>query len=343
MWTMEKFKRRLLRLLLYPVFARYVSMPGRTFCGEPPALSNAEKLVATALREHVEALAVGIGIRHAASGNSLRRAADYCVKQFVRRGFDVTTESFEFEGVSQQIVVAEIRGKRRPEEIVVIGAHYDTVPESAGADDNASGIAALLEIAALLKNVPLERTVRFVAFPNEEYHGEDWRNMGSYHHARRSHERGDKLIGMISLEMLGYFSNEPDSQKYPFPFNLFYPDTGNFIGFIGNSASRDWVRKVVGNFRELTSFPSEGASAPERFKDIARSDHWAFWQFGCPALMITDTSNFRYPYLHGMDDTPDKLDFEAMARITVGMSKVIVRLAQAPRVWSRRAGRYIVE
>jgi hypothetical protein len=341
MWT--TIKRSLLRCLFYPVFARYVSMPGRSFSGTAPAFSATEKLVAKNLREHVDALAVGIGIRHAEVGDSLRRAAKYCSVQFIRRNFSVEMESFDFDGVSQQIVVAEIPGKRRPKEVIVIGAHYDTVPGSPGADDNASGIAALIEIATLLKDVPMDRTVRFVAFPNEEYHGEDWRNMGSYHHAKRSHDRGDNLVGMIALEMLGYFSNEPGSQKYPFPFNLFYPDRGNFIGFVGNSASRDWVRKVVRNFRELTPFPAEGAAAPERFKDIARSDHWAFWQFGCPALMVTDTSNFRYPYLHAMEDTPDKIDFDAMARITVGMAKVIVRLAQAPRVWSRRARRYAAE
>lgn len=341
MW--KNIKHSLLRILFYPVFAQYVSMPGKSFSGPLPALTSTEKLVSAQLRKHVEALAVDIGIRHAAHGDSLRRSAKYCMSQFIQRDLSVEMEAFDFQGVSQQIVVAEITGKRRPKEVIVIGAHYDTVPGSPGADDNASGIAALLEIASLLKDVPMDRTVRFVAFPNEEYHGEDWRNMGSYHHAKRSHDRGDNLVGMISLEMLGYFSSEPGSQKYPFPFNLFYPERGDFIGFIGNSASRDWVRKVVRNFRELTAFPSEGAAAPERFKDIARSDHWSFWQFGCPALMITDTSNFRFPYLHGMDDTPDKIDFDAMARITVGMTKVIVRLAQTPRVWSRRAGRYVAE
>jgi len=340
MWTLKSIKRSLLRCLFYPVFARYVSMPGRSFKGTPPELTATEKSVAQNLRSHVDALAVGIGIRHAAQSDSLQRAAKYILLQFIRRGFAVTTESFEFAGVTQQNVVAEIIGRRRPHEVIVIGAHYDTCVNTPGADDNASGVAALLEIATLLKDVPLDRTVRFVAFPNEEDSGEAWENMGSYHHAKRSHARGDQLVGMISLEMLGYFSNEPDSQHYPFPFNLFYPDRGNFIGFVGNTASKDWVHKVVRDFRELANFPSEGAAAPERFKDIARSDHWAFWQFNCPALMVTDTSNFRFPYLHGMEDTPDKLDFDAMSRITVGMSKVIVRLAKVPRVWSRRARRF---
>lgn len=339
MW--RNLKRSLLRCLFYPVFSRYVSMPGRSFSGPLPALSPAEKLLAARLRKHVEALAVGIGVRHAELGDSLRMSAKYCTSQFVQRDFGVEIESFDFQGVSQQIVVAEITGRRKPKEVIVIGAHYDTVLGSPGADDNASGVAALIEIASLLKDVPMDRTVRFVAFPNEEYHGEDWRHMGSYHHAKRSHDRGDQVVGMLSLEMLGYFSNEVGSQKYPFPFNLFYPERGNFIGFIGNYASRDWVRRVVRNFRELAAFPSEGAAAPERFKDIARSDHWSFWQFDCPALMVTDTSNFRFPYLHGTDDTPDKVDFDAMARITLGLAKVIAKLAQTPRVWSRRAGRYV--
>lgn len=341
MWTMKSIKRSLLRCLFYPVFARYVSMPGRSFKGTLPELTAHQKDVASKLRSHVDALAVDIGVRHAKVGDSLRRAAKYILVQFIRRGYAVSMESFQFDGVSQQIVVAEIFGQTRPEEIIVIGAHYDTVSDSAGADDNASGIAALLEIASMLKDVPMDRTVRFVAFPNEEYHGEDWRNMGSYHHAKRSFDRGDKIVGMISLEMLGYFSNEPESQKYPFPFNLFYPDRGNFIGFVGNSKSKEWVREVVGQFRELVAFPSEGAAPPERFEDISRSDHWSYWQFGCPALMVTDTSNFRFPHLHGMEDTPDKLDFDSMARITTGMAQVIVRLAQQRRVWSRRAHKFV--
>ncbi|MDZ4834182.1 MAG: M20/M25/M40 family metallo-hydrolase [Candidatus Melainabacteria bacterium] len=341
MWTLKFIKRSLLRCLLYPVFSRYVSMPGRSFKGTLSELTPDEKVVEAKLRFHVDSLAVGIGVRHAASSDSLRRAAKYILVQFIRRGYAVSMESFEFDGVTQQIVVAEITGLRHPEEIIVIGAHYDTVLGSAGADDNASGIAALLEIAAMLKDRPLDRTVRFVAFPNEEYHGEDWRNMGSYHHAKRSFDRGDKIVGMISLEMLGYFSNTPDSQLYPFPFNLFYPDRGNFIGFVGNNKSRAWVREVIGNFRELARFPSEGVAPPERFEDIARSDHWAFWQFDCPALMVTDTSNFRFPHLHKMDDTPDKLDFAAMSRITIGMAKVIERLARTRRVWSRRAGKFV--
>ncbi len=341
MWTLKTFKRSLLRCLFYPLFARYVSMPGRSFKGTLSQLTPYEQEVAAQLRQHVDALAVGIGIRHAHSADSLRRAAQYILVQFIRRGFAVTMEPFQFDGVTQQNVVVEITGRRRPKEIIVIGAHYDTVIDSPGADDNASGVAALIEIASILKDHPLDRTVRFVAFPNEEYHGDDWRNMGSYHHAKQSYDRGDRIVGMISLEMLGYFSSEPDSQKYPFPFNLFYPDRGNFIGFVGNYKSKSWVREVIGNFRRLVQFPSEGAAPPERFSDIARSDHWAFWQFDCPALMVTDTSNFRFPHLHHMDDTPDKCDFGSMARITVGMAKVIERLAQTKSLWSRRAGRFV--
>lgn len=332
MWALKNIKRSLLRGLFYPLFARYVSMPGRSFSGALPELTPLEKTVEGNLRLHVDALAVGIGVRHARSSDSLRRAAKYITGQFIGRGYAVGLEPFVYDGVTQHNLIAEIPGRRRPHEVIVIGAHYDTVLDSCGADDNASGIAALLEIASIMKHLPLDRTVRFVAFPNEEVPAEISQNMGSYHHAKNSHERGDRIVGMIALEMLGYFSSEPNTQLYPFPFNLFYPDRGNFIGFVGNSASRDFVRQVVRYFREDTRFPCEGAAAPERFKDIARSDHWAFWQFGCPGLMVTDTSNFRYPHLHGMNDTPDKLDFQAMSRVTVGMAKVIMRLAHVPGV-----------
>ncbi|MBX9671142.1 MAG: M20/M25/M40 family metallo-hydrolase [Candidatus Obscuribacterales bacterium] len=325
MWT--SLKRWLLKWAFYPLFRRYVSMPGRSFTGKMPPLTELEKRVATNLRLHVDELAVKIGIRHAHSGDSLKRSADYILTQFIQRGRSVVMEPFHVDGIVQHNVIADIPGRKRPDKIVVIGAHYDTVPGSPGADDNASGVAALIELAELLKSMELDCTVRLAAFFNEE-ENDHWMEMGSYYHARSSHERGDDIVGMISLEMLGYFSNEPGSQKYPFPFNLYYPDAGNFIGFVGNDASRDWVRKVIGEFRKVATFASEGAAPPERYQDIARSDHWAYWQFGWPALMVTDTSNFRFPYLHGMDDTPDKCDFDSMARITVAMAKVIERLAR---------------
>lgn len=328
MSTLKSLSRFLLKGALYPLLAPYVSMPGRSFQGLMAELTQFESGIATRLRAHVNALAVDVGIRHIGSETSLDKASGYIANQFAGLGYAVASEPFLFRGVTLKNIVAEVRGASTPEKVIVFGAHYDTVHGSPGADDNASGVAGLIELAAIFRHCRPACTIRFVAFPNEEDTGTSWENMGSYHYAKLCHERREQIVGMISLEMLGYFSEEPGSQRYPFPFNLFYPDRGNFIAFIGNAQSREWVRKVVGTFRTLVQFPSEGAAAPEMFKDIARSDHWAFWQFNYPALMMTDTSNFRYPYLHTMQDTPDKLNFEHMARLVAGMARVARVIAE---------------
>jgi Zn-dependent M28 family amino/carboxypeptidase len=223
--------------------------------------------------------------------------------------------------------IAEKRGSTQPEEIIVVGAHYDTVPGSPGADDNATGVAALLELARMLRHVDLPKTVRFVAFANEEHPGGTWESMGSYAYARSCHERKENIIAMLSLEMLGCYSSAQDSQKYPSPLNLFYPKVANFIAFVANSKSRMLVKQCVKVFRKSMKFPCEGAAAPESIKDIARSDHWAFWQFGYPGLMVTDTSNFRYQFYHQAEDTPDKLDFISFTTVVVGLSHIVCDIA----------------
>ena len=132
---------------------------------------------------------------------------------------------------------------------------------------------------------------------------------------------------MLSLETIGYYSDSPGSQKYPPPVAMLYPTTGDFIGIIGNLASGNLVRRVVGTFRRNESFPSEGAILPEFIRGISLSDHWAFWREGYPAVMITDTAKFRYPYFHTREDTPEKLDFNRMARVVRGLERVIADLA----------------
>jgi len=168
-----------------------------------------------------------------------------------------------------------------------------------------------------------------VAFVNEEPPYFQTEQMGSWVYARRCHERNEKITAMLSLETIGYYSDSPDSQKYPPPFNLLYPSTGNFIGFVGNTSSAALVRQVVGAFRQYEQFPSEGGAPPEAIPGVGFSDQWSFWQEGYPALMVTDTAMFRYPHYHQAEDTPDKIDFERMARVVRGLEKVIAVLAGA--------------
>lgn len=326
---LNNLKRLTVRCLFYPLFRQHIRMPGRSFSGTVTNFSAEEEGIAFACRRHVNELAVKIGSRSVREPVALDRAAQYIEDEFKKLGYTVTFEAFLYRGITMHNVVAERRGTDLASEIVVLGAHYDTVPDCPGADDNASGIAGLLELARLFASKSPRRTMRFVAFANEEHSGGKWEEMGSYHHAKASSERGDRIVGMLSLEMLGFFSDEENSQHYPFPFNAFYPDKGNFIGFVANTGSTALVRRVIRVFRNWVDMPSEGVAAPERFSDIGRSDHWSFWQFGYQALMVTDTSNFRYPHLHRGSDTPDKIDFARMSRVVNGLYHVSLDLADA--------------
>jgi hypothetical protein len=324
---MNKIGKAVLKALLYPLFWRYVSMPGKSFKGLARPLTSDEVSLRTALTERVEALSGTIGIRHHYHGSSLSNAASYIHSSFEELGFKPRLQQFEFKGTPMHNIEVIIPGQRRPQQWVVIGAHYDTVPTTPGADDNASGVAALLELARRLKDTRPDCTICLCAYANEEHNGGQWENMGSFAHARSLKEQGTDVIGMISLEMLGYFSEEEGSQKYPFPFNIFYPTKGNFIGFVANTRSAKFVRYCLEQFRLVATVPSEGAAAPERFGDIARSDHWSFWQHGYPAFMLTDTSNFRSPYVHTMQDTSDSLNYDSMTRVVKGIEAVILKLA----------------
>ena len=316
--------RTLCRTVAYPVLWPVIHMPGRSWCGKVPDLSFSERRMRVRLERTVRHLASTIGERNAASYDNLLAAEAFAKQELSEAGYVVEAQPLTIDGVEMNNFQVEIRGFELPDEIVVYGAHIDTVKGSPGADDNSSGIAVLLELARKLRHARLRRTVRFVIFASEEKpNGE---TMGSYAYAKRCKERGENIVAMLSLEMLGYYSDEPESQKYPFPFNLLYPSVGNFVGFVGNLASRKLVQQVVGSFRKHCHFPSEGAAAPEMFRDIHRSDHWSFWQFGYFALMVTDTSNFRNRLYHTGKDTPDILDFNKMARVTAGLVRVAIDL-----------------
>ena len=176
----------------------------------------------------------------------------------------------------------------------------------------------------------MHRTVKFVAFANEEQPFSNTREMGSLVYATQAREQGEAITAMLSLETIGSYSDSAGSQLYPFPFSVFYPDTANFIGFVGNLSSRKLVRQALASFRQTTDFPSEGVAAPGWMPGIGWSDHWSFWQTDYPAIMITDTALFRYAYYHDPKDTPDKLDYPRTARVVMGLSQVVKALANDP-------------
>ncbi|WP_172970204.1 M20/M25/M40 family metallo-hydrolase [Erythrobacter sp. THAF29] len=207
--------------------------------------------------------------------------------------------------------------------ILIIGAHYDTVQVSPGADDNASGVAALLEIARRLKkrgSGPTE--VQLVFYANEEPPYFQTGAMGSHVHAMSLLEP-DRVAGMISLETMGYFSNKPGSQNYPFPLSVRYPSTGNFIAFVGDTSSRDFLRETIGQFRKNARIPSVGGTAPSIIQGIDWSDHWAYSRLGIPAFMVTDTAVFRNPNYHRISDTPETLDYARLALVVEGLEATI--------------------
>ena len=302
-------------------------MPGSSWSGPLPPLTEKQQLIHDNLKHHVATLAGRIGERNVWRPRSMEAAAGYIRTTFEEAGYVVNVQSFTSRGLSVNNLEAVLPGHGAADEIIVVGAHYDSVAGSPGADDNASGVAALLELARLLAGKTLPRSVRFVAFANEEapfFYGDE---MGSNRYAARAQAQGERIEAMLSLETLGYYTEQPGSQRYPFPFSLFYPDTGNFIGFVGNFSSRALVRRAIGAFRAATSFPSEGVAAPSGMEGVHWSDHWSFWQAGYPAIMVTDTALFRYPHYHAATDTPEQLDYTGLARVTGGLAEVIGALA----------------
>lgn len=282
--------------------------------------------LADELRRDVDALASG-GPRHVLAPASLRAAADYIHASLERAGHHPRRHLFPCYSLTCENIEVELPGAARAGEIVVIGAHYDTVPDSPGADDNGSGVAGLLAMARALRGAPLARTVRLVAFANEEAPHFGTPQMGSYVYAQAAHQRGEQIVAMLSLETIGYYSDEPRSQRYPPPLSLFYPSRGNFIGFAGNLRSRRLVHECARSFRKHTHFPAEAAAVPPYIEEVAWSDQWSFWQFGWPAVMVTDTAMFRNPHYHGPTDTPETLDYERLARVVEGLTAVVSDLA----------------
>jgi Zn-dependent M28 family amino/carboxypeptidase len=279
----------------------------------------------------VQALAGDIGERNMWRPQALAAAAAYIEGELAALGYRVNSQHYrvsEPPGEARNLEV-EIPGGQRSREVVVVGAHYDSVFGSPGANDNGSGVAALIELARLLQGANPARTLRLVAFVNEEPPFFTSGEMGSQLYARRARERGERVSAMLSLETLGYYSDEPRSQRYPFPLGLLYPATGNFVGFVGNLASAPLVRRCVGLFRAAVAFPSEGGALPGAIPGVGWSDHWSFWEAGYPAVMVTDTALYRYPWYHAPGDTPGRLDYGRLARVTHGLAGVAAGLAAA--------------
>jgi len=279
------------------------------------------------LRAHVHKLAAEIGQRNIFHPQALRQAAEYIEQVWLEQGYEVVHHLYDLKGEQWANLEVSRSGKEHPSEIILIGAHYDSVVGSPGANDNGSGVAVLLELSGRISGWLPSRTVRFVAFVNEEPPFFQTSHMGSRVYAQTAWERGDDIRVMISLETIGYYSNQRGSQHFPPLFNFFYPSRGNFIMFVSNLRSRALLRRAVAAFRAYSDFPVKGVATFGAVPGVNWSDHGSFWRKGYRALMVTDTAPYRYPYYHTAQDTPDRVNYEALARVTEGLHGVVVGLA----------------
>lgn len=308
-----------------------VRMPGRSHRGPLPPADDLLRGLAAELRRDVTHLAEEIGERNMRHRpEELARTAEYLTAELAAAGHPVERQEYEVEGTVCANLEVEFPGTIRPDEIVVVGAHYDSVSGSPAANDNGSGVAAVLALARRFSGSRHDRTLRLVAFVNEEQPYAHTEQMGSWVYARRCRERGENVTAMLSLETIGCYSDAPGSQQYPAGLGLLYPKIGNFIAFVGHTRYAQLVRDVVQAFREHEPFPSQAGVMPDAVSDFGRSDHWSFWQEGYPALMVTDTAPFRYRYYHTAEDTVDKIDFERTARVVRGLQGVIRALLHVP-------------
>jgi Zn-dependent M28 family amino/carboxypeptidase len=283
-------------------------------------------MAAANLKEHVVMLSHKIGDRNIVAYEKLTKAADYITGQFEKYGYKVEFQTYEVDGKPVKNIIATKLGTKKPKEQIIVGAHYDTCANP-GADDNASAVAGLLELARLMTDQPTGRTIKFIAFVNEEPPFFKTKNMGSMVYAQQAKARGDNIKAVIILEMIGYYSDKPNSQKYPPFFGRFYPDKGNFIAVVGNFASKPLVKKITNLFQQSSSFPIESIATFTFIPGIDWSDHWSFWQYGYPAIMITDTGFYRNPNYHKQSDTYETLNYENIAEVVVGLQGVLTKLA----------------
>ncbi|MCE3015122.1 MAG: M28 family peptidase [Pirellula sp.] len=284
------------------------------------------------LRLHVDRLAGLIGPRCLQKPKSIAATMGYIEGQWADMGYTSSRECFDAIGDEATNIIVEQVGCKHPEEIILLGAHYDTIYSTPGADDNASAVAVLLEVGRLLRQHQSKRTIRYAAFACEEppYFNVD--AMGSQHHARQSRLRGDKIRGMLCLEMVGYYCDAANSQKVPplIPkwLRRFFPHRGNFLAAVGNMPSWKLCWRFRRGFkRGARSMPLFSVCLPEKINEIRLSDNSSFWDQGYPALMLTDTSFLRNPNYHRATDTPETLDYQRMTDVTLGVASALRYLA----------------
>ena len=318
-------------LVLGGILGCALRMPGHSFKGDPPPLTASEIILRDRMCDHVRVLATDIGERNRQNYESLDRARIYIEGQFKQIGLEAKTIPYKFQEKTFYNIEAMLKGSDPSRPDIVIGAHYDSDEDSRspGANDNATGVAALLELARLLSQEKLSRTIRLVAFANEEPpYFNTRKGMGSIEYVQFLKDSKAAIYCMMSIETIGYYRDDKGSQTYPSPImSLFYPNKGNFIAFVGGS--QRLVRSVVRSFRLSATIPSKGGAFPKWFPGVDLSDHRSFWEAGIPALMVTDTAdNRKDSQYHQPTDTAKRphLQYDQMARVVSGLHRAVLDL-----------------
>jgi len=305
--------------LLAGVTASCVSQPGVR------AIESGEVTVeVTALQRHVQALAVTYYPRSVDNFAMLEAAGDYVLAEMRAAGAKPEIQTVDVNGIVYRNFIARFGPAQGP--LLVIGAHYDSCGQTPGADDNASGVAALLELTRLLARAPPSQPVELVAYTLEEPPYFRTEHMGSYRHASALAQQKRAVRLMVSLEMIGFFRDEPKSQDYPVAgLGLLYPDQGNFIAVVGAFSDVSNVRRIKALFKGASDLPVESINAPSSVPGVDFSDHANYWRFDMPAVMVTDTAFLRNPNYHERSDTPETLDYARMAKVVRAMHAVAMQ------------------
>ncbi len=305
----------------------WLKMPDHDYALLVPPLRGLDADLVQDLRADTFMLASTIGPRNRAyNPESLEHAAMYIEARLAHAGYDVRREAFQAGDAETRNLVARLPGTLPG--VIVIGAHYDSYMSSPGANDNASGVAVLLALARRMRQATPGFALQFVAFANEEPPDYKTIRMGSVTHADGLAARRERVVAMFSLESVGYYTDAARSQTYPFPLDLVLYDKGDFIGVVGNLQSLSLMRRFSTTFRRHSHFPLGGMSLPQWLPGVDWSDQWRFWKRGIAALMITDSAFYRDPYYHTQDDRPERLDYERMAHVVLGLEQTMLELSQ---------------
>ena len=285
-----------------------------------PVASAPAQVDAVALERHVRALSATFHPRNYETQANIQAAADYVLAQFLAAGARTAVQEVEADGHGYRNVIARFGPAEGP--VLIVGAHYDSFDDTPGADDNASGVAGLLELARLLAATPPAAPVELVAYPLEEPPYFRTGSMGSMRHAGELARQKRDVRLMISLEMIGFYRDEPGSQRYPAGLSMLYPDRGNFIAIVGRFGDFAQMRRMKALFAGASTLPMVSINSPRLVAGVDFSDHASYWRFGMPAVMVTDTAFLRNPNYHATTDTPDTLDYARMALVVQGIFAV---------------------